>query len=133
MLLAKVSSGSGPIRVVAAVAAVVVLGCDSQTDAPETSRAEAPPIRTVESLFSREIPGTLGLPKIAGEHALLYQATEEDYKFCHHPNLVVYKNRLHAMWSNGLVGEDENGQRILACHSRGWSQLVRAQGSDRRP
>ena len=125
MLLAKVSSGSGPIRVVAAVAAVVVLGCDSQTDAPETSRAEAPPIRTVESLFSREIPGTLGLPKIAGEHALLYQATEEDYKFCHHPNLVVYKNRLHAMWSNGLVGEDENGQRILACHSEdglNWSE-----------
>jgi hypothetical protein len=114
------SLNNGPVGVfvaIAAMALVVLLGCDSETTPAESSSVAQPAIRAVEGLFNREIPDTLGLPQIQGEHALLYQATEEGYKFCHHPNLVVYKNRLHAMWSNGIAGEDENGQRILSSYS----------------
>ena len=84
-----------------------------------------PAIHAVDGLFSREISDTLGLPQIEGEHALLYQATEEGYKFCHHPNIAIYKNRLLVMWSNGIDGEDKNGQRILSCFSDegvNWSE-----------
>lgn len=59
----------------------------------------------------------MGLPEIKGKQALLYRAAEDGYKFCHHPNLTLYKNRLYAMWSNGIAGEDENGQRVLYCHT----------------
>ena len=109
----------------AVLASVLLLACESQPSPLETSSVAKPAIQAVDGLFNREIPDTLGLPQIQGEHALLYQATEEDYKFCHHPNIVIYKNRLHVMWSNGIVGEDENGQRILSCSSDdgvNWSE-----------
>lgn len=107
----------GVFVTLAALVSTVLIGCESQSIPPETSPVAKPAIQAVEGLFNREIPDTLGLPQIQGEHALIYQATEEGYKFCHHPNLVIYKNRLHAMWSNGIVGEDENGQRILSSYS----------------
>ena len=107
----------GVFVTLAALVSTVLIGCESQSIPPETSPVAKPAIQVVEGLFNREIPDTLGLPQIQGEHALIYQATEEGYKFCHHPNLVIYKNRLHAMWSNGIVGEDENGQRILSSYS----------------
>ncbi len=71
------------------------------------------PIRAAPGLFEQSATDTLGLPTLEGEHAVLYRATQDDYKFCHHANLVVYRDRLHAMWSNGEVQEDSNGQRIL--------------------
>ena len=44
---------------------------------------------------------------------MLYQATDDSYKFCHHPNLVIFKSQLFCMWSNGKVHEDTVGQRVL--------------------
>jgi len=72
-----------------------------------------PPFRVEPSLFDSSNSKTLGLETIEGRHALLYQATDEGYKFCHHPNLVIFRDQLYCMWSNGLVDEDAPGQRIL--------------------
>ena len=76
------------------------------------SRGE-PPIRLSEGLFDLEQPRGLGLETIEGDHRLIYRATEKTHKFCHHANLVVFRQRLYLMWSNGLVDEDSTGQRIL--------------------
>lgn len=73
------------------------------------------PIRARPGLFDQSDTSTLGLPPLKGEHAVLYKATRDRYKFCHHSNLVVFQDRLYAMWSNGEVDEDSNGQRILGC------------------
>ena len=57
----------------------------------------------------------------------LYTASAGVGKFCHHPNLVVFRDRLLCMWSNGLDGEDLAGQRVLYSHSsdgEGWSAPV---------
>jgi len=64
-------------------------------------------------LFDASRPTSLGLERIPAKHAMLYRATSSTYRFCHHPNLVVYGDRLYCMWSNGKIGEDEPGQRIL--------------------
>ena len=72
-------------------------------------------VRAKTGLFDQSKANTLGLSTLKGEHAVIYKATKDGYKFCHHSNLVVFKNRLYAMWSNGMVGEDSNGQRILGC------------------
>ena len=101
--------------------------CGSTGDDPGAPKPPPPPIRAAEGLFDPANEATLGLPPIEGEHTLLYRATEDGYKFCHHPNLVVFQDRLRAMWSNGLVGEDENGQRILHSHTSdglAWSTPV---------
>jgi hypothetical protein len=81
----------------------------------ELQVAGPPPIRVKLGLFDQSQRPSLGLRTLKGEHSILFQATKDGYKFCHHSNLVVFKNRLHAMWSNGKVHEDSNGQRILGC------------------
>ncbi|MCH7686435.1 MAG: exo-alpha-sialidase, partial [Planctomycetes bacterium] len=60
-------------------------------------------------------------------YRVIFKATQDGYKFCHHSNLVVFQDRLHAMWSNGEVHEDSNGQRILGCSTAdgvNWTEPV---------
>jgi len=88
--------------------------------------AEAP-FCTAEGLFDRDDPNTLGLEPVRGEHRILYRASVDGYRFCHHPNLVEFEGELLAMWSNGREGEDQPGQRVLISRSRdgeSWSDPV---------
>ena len=85
------------------------------------------PFRAAEGLFDKAQPGTLGLKPIPGQHTMLYRAPDDGYRFCHHPNLVVFRGRMYCMWSNGKVNEDDAGQRILFCHTDDgnmWSKPV---------
>ena len=75
------------------------------------------PLQAATGLFDVTQPATLGLKQLPGEHKILYRAPEAGYKFCHHPQLVVFRNRCYAMWSNGIRDEDTAGQRILYCSS----------------
>jgi len=70
-------------------------------------------IQVTEGLFDPTDPRTLGLPTIPGEHTVLYRATEDSYKFCHHANIGIFKDQMYVMWSNGILPEDHNGQRVL--------------------
>ncbi len=80
------------------------------------------PIRVRPALFDQSRQKDLGLPTLPGEHTVIYRATKDGYTFCHHPNLAVFNNRLYAMWSNGKVDEDANGQRILGCSTADGAQ-----------
>ena len=59
---------------------------------------------------------------------------KDGYKFCHHANLGVFDGKIYAMWSNGLVHEDRDGQRVLYCRSSNgvdWSKpMVLAEDPD---
>jgi len=84
----------------------------------EPAEADASPIRAGVGLFDHAQYETLGLHHLPGEHTLLYEATNDGYKYSHHPNLGVFQGRLYAMWSSGIEHEDDNGQRVLYCQSR---------------
>ena len=75
--------------------------------------AAAPPLGIRSGLFDSSQPRTQGLAKLKIEETVLYKATARTHKFCHHPNLVRQGQRVFCMWSNGRIGEDEVGQRIL--------------------
>jgi len=87
--------------------------------------ADAPAaFRAADGLFDKGDLKTLGLETISGPHTMLYRAPDDGYRFCHHPNLVVFRGRMYCMWSNGKVNEDDAGQRILYCHTadgKSWS------------
>ena len=86
---------------------------------------EDAPIRIRAGLFDTTQPTTLGLQTIPAQHALVYQASPQTFKFCHHANLAVWRDKLFLMWSNGITHEDYNGQRILYATSvdgRSWSK-----------
>jgi hypothetical protein len=102
--------------------AAYTIGCSLLGSLSGTAQAAEPAkpatatsalLRAAEGLFDSEDAKTLGLKAINGKHALLYRATDAGYKFCHHPNFVLFNDRLYCMWSNGLVHEDAPGQRIL--------------------
>ncbi len=78
------------------------------------------PIQVVDDLYSVESPGQVipSLPKIPSKRQIIYQATDARYKFCHHPCLMHFQNRIYCMWSNGRIHEDETGQRLLIAHSK---------------
>ena len=57
------------------------------------------------------------------ETAFLYQPSTE-WTYSHHQSITFFKGRFYALWSNGRVGEDEPGQRVLISSSedfRTWS------------
>jgi len=78
----------------------------------------APPFVATEGLFDPTQPRTLGLERLEFSETVLYAATETTHRFCHHPNLVRRGNTVWCMWSNGRIGEDEPGQRILCSTAR---------------
>jgi hypothetical protein len=47
------------------------------------------------------------------ESAMLYEPTENDWKYSHHQSLAVFQRQLFAIWSDALRDEDSPGQRVL--------------------
>ncbi len=73
----------------------------------------SPVIKGAAGLFDEANKETLGLERLPIEKTRVYEATQDNWKFSHTSNLIVFKNKLHLMWSNGVVDEDTAGQRIL--------------------
>ncbi len=65
---------------------------------------------------------------IASRLSYVYRATEDNYKFCHHPALIQFRNRLFCVWSHGKVGEDEPGQRLAISTSKNGRQWTGVRG-----
>ncbi len=98
------------------------------------SVAGEPGLLISPGLFDVSKPRTLGLQQLPIGVSVLYEAARDSYRFCHHPNLVRYGDGMLCMWSNGKVGEDEAGQRILfstTADGREWT-AARVLASDPR-
>ncbi|MAV38451.1 MAG: hypothetical protein CMJ59_23690 [Planctomycetaceae bacterium] len=94
-------------------------------DVSGDKRPSVPPIKISPRLFNHKDEVKLGLSTVKGEHRVLYRATEDSYKFCHEQNIAVYNDKLYVMWSNGIMHESHNGQRILYSYSKDgvhWSK-----------
>ena len=84
------------------------------------ARGDDPAFVVQPELFQME-KADLGLKPLTGEHYSLYKAAAAKHKFCHHPNLVVFGDRLYAMWSNGVKDEDAGQQRVVYRSSKNGS------------
>jgi hypothetical protein len=92
---------------------------------PEPMEHVEPAIKIIDGLFDETDTTHLGLQQLPIERTVVYEATEDNWKFSHTSNLVVFNNNLHLMWSNGMVDEDSAGQRILYSTSSdgiNWSE-----------
>jgi hypothetical protein len=59
--------------------------------------------------------------KIPAEHFMIYRGTD-GFGYNHHPQLLFYKGKLFATWSNGYVNEDDPGQRMLISISSDYGE-----------
>ncbi len=85
-----------------------------------------PIVELPPSLYKAGADGvTPAVNKIPSRLDYVYRAGEGKYKFCHHPCLIEFKGLLYCAWSNGRVGEDEPGQRLVIASSkdaRSWTE-----------
>jgi hypothetical protein len=64
------------------------------------------------------------IPHLRVEISMVYQP-DSTWTYSHHASIIHFKNKLVALWSNGLVGEDQPGQRVLFSTSKDfyhWSK-----------
>lgn len=52
-------------------------------------------------------------PKINVERVSIYAPSPIDWHYAHHPSIAYFKGKFIAIFSNGTIGEDEPGQRVL--------------------
>jgi hypothetical protein len=65
-------------------------------------------------------------PKLPVERVWLYQPLGQ-WTYSHHPHITFFNGRFYAIWSNGMVNEDDIGQRVLISSSGNfydWTSAV---------
>lgn len=63
---------------------------------------------------------------LSPEKTMIYESNGQ-WNYSHHPDVVWFKGFFYVMWSSGLVGEDEPGQRVVLVRSsdfKRWSPPV---------
>jgi hypothetical protein len=65
-----------------------------------------------------------GIPHLKIEREMVYQP-DTSWMYSHHAAIAHFKNKFIATWSNGMIGEDQPGQRVLFSTSKDffhWSK-----------
>lgn len=57
------------------------------------------------------------IPHLPIESSMIYQP-DSSWTYSHHASITHFKDKFVAVWSNGLVGEDQPGQRVLFSTSK---------------
>ena len=69
------------------------------------------------SIFRNAYDPAADLPRIEPEHAVIYMPSG-NWSYSHHPSVTYFQGAFYAVYSNGMRGEDEPGQRLMIASSR---------------
>lgn len=73
-----------------------------------------------EIVFGNNYHLNPSLAKLSSQKAIIYTPNMV-WHYTHHPSLVYFKNKYYAIFSNGVKGEDDPGQRILVSTSTNFN------------
>jgi len=76
-------------------------------------------------IISNSYKNEIGLQHLKIDRAMIY-TPQVTWWYNHHPSIVNFKGKLIALWSNGLIGEDSPGQRVVFSVSadfKHWSAI----------
>jgi hypothetical protein len=65
-----------------------------------------------ESMIRNNYNSKSHIKRLQIERSMIY-VPQKTWLYNHHPAIVAFKNKLIAIWSDGLVDEDSPGQRVL--------------------
>lgn len=74
-------------------------------------------------LFSNTYSPDTVLPELETEHSVVYMP-DGSWSYSHHPSVTCFRGKFYAVFSNGIKGEDEPGQRVVLSTSEdfiNWS------------
>lgn len=67
-------------------------------------------------LFTNTYHNSKKIPVLKSEKFIIYNP-EKSWSYVHHPSIVYFNNCFYAIFSNGVSGEDDPGQRIMITQS----------------
>lgn len=105
--------------------AIISLSCNSKVSVDDTAVDGT----LTDKVFSNNYH-SLSLaskPVLSIERSIIYSPGDADWHYAHHPSIAYFKGKFIAIFSNGINGEDEAGQRVLVATSdnfKEWSWRV---------
>lgn len=103
--------------VVLAAVSCCAYGIDSVLEKPDA------PGNGEIHLFSNTYSSDTVLPELETEHSVVYMP-DGSWSYSHHPSVTCFRGKFYAVFSNGIKGEDEPGQRVVMSTSEdfiNWS------------
>ena len=82
-------------------------------------------VKAQQSAISNNYKDEKGLTHLTIERAMIY-SPQKSWLYNHHAAIIHFKNKLYAFWSDGLIGEDSPGQRVVYSTSadfKHWSPI----------
>ncbi|MDO3627313.1 exo-alpha-sialidase [Mucilaginibacter sp. BT774] len=69
-------------------------------------------VRAQQTRISNNYRDTTGLKHLKVERSMIF-SPEKEWLYNHHPAITLFKGKLIAIWSDGMIDEDSAGQRVV--------------------
>ena len=101
---------------------LAAVSCCAYGIEPVVEKPDAPGNGEIH-LFSNTYSSDTVLPELETEHSVVYMP-DGSWSYSHHPSVTCFRGKFYAVFSNGIKGEDEPGQRVVMSTSEdfiNWS------------
>jgi len=89
------------------------------------------PVTIKAQIFSNNYHNNTNIKSLNIERSTVYDPTSVNWSYSHHPSIAFFNGKFYAIYSNGVTGEDDPGQRVMIASSTNfvnWStpQVLKA-------
>ena len=102
------------------VVTIISLSCSSKANVDDNTGGDT----LADRVFSNNYHSLSLASKsvLSIERSTIYSPGDEDWHYAHHPSIAYFKGEFIAIFSNGINGEDEGGQRVLVATSHNFKE-----------
>lgn len=68
-------------------------------------------------IFSNNYHSLSSIPLLSIEKATIYDPSSTNWSYSHHASITYFNGKFYAVYSNGISGEDDPGQRVMISSS----------------
>jgi hypothetical protein len=73
-------------------------------------------------IFTNSYYSQNSIPQLIVERSTIYTPDASNWHYTHHPSIVYFNNKFISIFSSGIRGEDEAGQRIMIAESKDFKR-----------
>ncbi|SMC91177.1 exo-alpha-sialidase [Pedobacter nyackensis] len=72
-------------------------------------------------IFTNSYYSQTAIPQLTVQKAIIYAPLPSNWHYTHHPSIVYFNGKLISIFSSGVNGEDEAGQRVMISDSEDFN------------
>lgn len=92
---------------------ITFLSCSKDFDPKEEEIQNKTNTNLFSSNYAEYVKMNVSIPALEIKRSFVYLPGDDDWNYSHHPSMAFFKGKFYAVFSNGIRGEDEGGQRVL--------------------